>query len=241
VRVRRPARELMDEPEQDAEELTGSLMDLRVVNRWLGGSRTAIRRLGPMIGRLAADLDRPVRLVDVATGSADLPLQLVDWSRKRGIRIEVLATDLHPQTAAVARLATAREPAIRVLQADALQLPLADGSFDLALCSTALHHFDDSAATRVIHELDRVAQSGFLVSDLRRSRAAYLGARLLAATVWRRHRITRHDGPLSVAAAFTTEELRSLVTRAGIAGAEVRAEPLFRVSLVVDRTRKDQS
>lgn len=240
MRERRVARELMDGSDLVPEELTGSLMDLRSVNRWLGGSRTAVQRLGPMIRRVAAGRDRPVRLLDVATGSADLPLQLVAWSRNQGIRIEVVATDLHPETAAVARLATTPEPAIRVLQADGLRLPFANGSFDLALCSTALHHFDGPPATQVIRELNRVARAGFLVSDLRRTRVAYAGACILAATVWRRHRLTRHDGPLSVAAAFTPKELRALASDAGLSGALVRAEPLFRLSLVVDRTREDR-
>jgi SAM-dependent methyltransferase len=226
----------MDEVGQDRGELADSLHDLQVVNRWLGGSQTAVRRLGPMIRRLAVDLNRPIRLLDVATGSADLPLQLVDWSRRRGLQLRVVAVDFHPTTAAIAREVTAGQPAIRIVRADALDLPFPSGSFDLALCSTALHHFDDPAAARVLREMDRVARSGILVSDLRRTRAALIGARALAATLWRRRRITRHDGPRSVAAAFTVQELRSLARMAGIDAAAVRAEPLFRLSLVVDRT-----
>jgi SAM-dependent methyltransferase len=226
----------MDEVGQDPEELAESLRDLQVVNRWLGGSRTAVRRLGPMIRRLAAGLERPVRLLDVATGSADLPLQLVEWSRRQRLRLQVVAVDFHPTTAALALEATAGEPAIHVVRANALDLPFADAVFDLSFCSTALHHFDWPDATRVLREMDRVARSGLLVSDLRRNRAALLGARALAATLWRRRRITRHDGPRSVAAAFTVQELRSLARAAGIDAAALRAEPLFRLSLVVDRT-----
>jgi SAM-dependent methyltransferase len=226
----------MDEDGQDPVELAESLRDLRVVNRWLGGSRTALRRLGPVIRRLASRLDRPVRLLDVATGSADLPLQLIEWSGRQGLRLQVVAVDFHPTTAALAREASADEPAIHIVRANALDLPFPRGAFDLALCSTALHHFDGLDATRVLREMDRVARSGLLVSDLRRNRAALLGARALAATLWRRRRITRHDGPRSVAAAFTVQELRSLARAAGIDAAAVRAEPIFRLSLVVDRT-----
>jgi SAM-dependent methyltransferase len=226
----------MDEAGQDPGELAASLRDLQVVNRWLGGSRTALRRLGPMIRRLALSLDRPVRLLDVATGSADLPLQLMEWSRRHGLHLRVIAVDFHPTTSVYARDATAGEPAIQIVRADALDLPFPSGSFDLALCSTALHHFDQSAAAYVLREMDRVARSGFLVSDLRRTRAALIGARALAATLWRRQRITRHDGPRSVAAAFTAQELRSLARTAGIEAPAVRAESLFRLSLVVDRT-----
>jgi SAM-dependent methyltransferase len=226
----------MDEVGQDPGELADSLRDLQVVNRWLGGSRTALRRLGPLIRRLAPGLDRPIRLLDVATGSADLPLQLLEWSRREGLNLQVVAVDFHPTTAAFARAATAGEPAIQIVRADALDLPFASGAFDLALCSTALHHFDEPDADRLLREMDRVARSGLLVSDLRRSRAALFGAHVLAATLWRQRRITRHDGPRSVAAAFTVQELRSLARRAGIDAAAVRAEPLFRLSLLVDRT-----
>ena len=55
---------------------------------------------------------------------------------------------------------------------------------------------------------------------LRRNRVGYLmawfGCRLLT-----RSPIVRVDGPLSVAAAFTFDEARSLATRAGLAGAAV--------------------
>jgi hypothetical protein len=88
----------------------------------------------------------------------------------------------------------------------------------------------------VLRELDRVARCGVVVTDLYRSRPALLGARLLAATVWRRHPVTRHDGPRSVVAAFTPRELEELAAAAGMAGARVHRHPVFRVALVVDRT-----
>jgi SAM-dependent methyltransferase len=236
VRRRSVAPELMDEPGVALEQLALSLADLRRVNRWLGGTAATIRRLGPLILRLARTSAAPIRLLDVGTGSADLPMRLVAWSRRRGIDLRVVASDLHPSTARLARVATAGEPAIQVLRADALRLPFDSRSVHLALCSTTLHHFRNEDAVQVIRELDRVAEGGFLVSDLRRSGPAWLGARALAATVWRRHPVTRHDGPLSVAAAFTRPELEALARAAGVRDAVVRREPVFRVSLLVDRT-----
>jgi SAM-dependent methyltransferase len=226
----------MDEPGVEIRDLADSLADLRSVNRWLGSAATMIRRLGPLILRVANRSDRPVRLLDVGTGSADLPLRLVAWSRKHGVDLRVVACDRHPTTAALAIRATAGQSAVRVVLADALALPFGDDAFDLGLCSTTLHHFPDASAVRVLRELDRVSRTGVLVSDLRRTPAAALGARLLAATVWRGNPVTRHDGPLSVAAAFTPDELVRLAHDAGIPDAVVRREPVFRLSLLVDRT-----
>jgi SAM-dependent methyltransferase len=225
--------ERMDEPGQDPAELGRSLADLRGVNRWLGGYRVVLHHLG----RLVARHPRPAyRVLDVATGSADIPLKVSAWARRKGIRMQITATDLHATTLAYARRQAAADPDVRVEPADALQLPYADGAFDFALCSTALHHFDArDQLLRVLGELDRVAGIGGIINDLRRSRPALVGANLLAATFWRTHPVTRHDGPLSVRRAFTPAELDDLARGAGLPGARVHAHVPFRVALVWEK------
>jgi len=227
--------ERMDEPDQDPGELARSLADLRGVNRWLGGTRVILHHLGRLISRHP----RPsYRILDVATGSGDIPLRVAAWARRKGIALEMVATDNHPTIVALAERHTAAEPAVRVQAADALGLAFGDGEFDFALCSTALHHFDEmDDAIRVLRELNRVSSIGWIVNDLARSRPALAGARLLAATVWRAHPVTAHDGPLSIRRSFTADELRALARAAGISGATVHRHVLFRVALVCDRAK----
>jgi hypothetical protein len=102
---------------------------------------------------------------------------------------------------------------------------------DFVTCSLALHHFDPPAAIALLRELARVARRGAIVTDLRRSRLAYWGARLLALGPW--HAMARHDGPLSVLRAYTLPEARALVAAAGLHGASVQARPLFRMLIVI--------
>jgi 2-polyprenyl-3-methyl-5-hydroxy-6-metoxy-1,4-benzoquinol methylase len=225
--------ELMDEPGRPPSELAHALSDLRGVNRWLGGTRVVLRHLSRLVERYPR---ASWRILDIGTGSADIPLSIVRWAKGRGIGIEIVATDNHPTTLELARRHTAETREITIESADALRLPYADGSFDVALCSTALHHFDsETDVVRVLREMDRVSRIGFIVNDLARSRAALAGARLLAATVWRRHVLTRHDGPLSVRRAFTPAELRAFAASAGLSGARVHAHVPFRVALVVEK------
>lgn len=222
--------ERMDAPDADPRELARSLADLRGVNRWLGGTRVVLHHLARLV---AAHPQREYRVLDVATGSADIPLHVADWGRRRGLRIRVVATDAHPATLTEARARVAADPDVTAEPADAMALPYDDGAFDFVLCSTALHHFNtDDECVRVLRELDRVARLGAVVNDLRRSRAALVGANLLAATVWRTHPITRYDGPLSVRRAFTPAELRALGRAAGLRGAKVFGHVPFRVALV---------
>lgn len=227
--------ELMDRPDADPAELARSLADLREVNRWLGGHRVVLRHLATL---LPADPAREYALLDVATGSADVPLAVLAWARRTGRRVRVTATDVHAATLAEAARRVAGHPGISVEPADALRLPYPDGAFDAAMLCTALHHFDrEEDALLVLRELARVSRIGVVVSDLRRTRAALLGARLLAATRWRSHPITRHDGPLSVRRAFTAAELRGLAERAGLDDSRVHGHGPFRLALVARRPR----
>lgn len=232
--ARATGAERMDEPGQDAGELARALADLRRVNRWLGGTRVIRHHLA----RLIARHPRPrYRILDVATGSGDVPLAIVRWARRRGIEVEVVGSDNHPVTLELARAHTAGEPAVATELADALRLPYGHGAFHFALCSTALHHFDRQAdAVQVLREIDRVSSLGWIVADLARSRPALLGARLLAATVWRTHPVTRHDGPLSVRRSYTAAELRALADEAGFREAGVHSHFPFRIALVAEKT-----
>jgi 2-polyprenyl-3-methyl-5-hydroxy-6-metoxy-1,4-benzoquinol methylase len=221
------AEELMDAAGQDAGDLDRALADLRGVNQWLGGTRVVLTHIRRMLRRAGSGT---FRVLDVATGSADIPLVLAHTFPQ----LEIVATDAHPQTLQLARRQVGEHPRIRVEPADALALPYPDRAFDFALCSTALHHFEPPEAVQVLAELARVASRGIIVNDLQRSALNLLGAKLLAATVWRHNRVTRHDGPLSVRRSYTPTEMALLAQAAGIHHGRVHTHLPFRLALVVE-------
>ena len=211
------AEELLDQPSHDMAELDQSLGHVASVNRWLGGVSAITSHVKQLLSRRAS-----VRLLDVATGSADIPVQIVQWARRHDYAVHVVATDIHPQMLEIAARRCRDFPEIRVENADALALPYDDGSFDASMLSLALHHFDGANQLRVLQEMARVSRDLVLVNDLERTTLNYLGARLLAATYWRGNRLTRHDGPLSVLRSFTRDELRAIGRAAGLGDNVVR-------------------
>ena len=204
------AEEILDRPFDDPHELEDSLDHVAQVNRWLGGARALRAHLPELLPRAGM-----IEVLDVATGSADLPRALADWARVERRALRVTATDLHPQILDIARARCASYPEITVEAADALRLPYADNSFDVALLSMALHHFEGDSQVGVLREMRRVTRHGIYVGELARTRINYAGARVMAATLWRGNRVTRHDGPISVRRAFTSGELESLLRSAG--------------------------
>jgi SAM-dependent methyltransferase len=227
------ATELLDAAVHDPAELEQSLDQVAEVNALLGGRRAVWLALEPLLresGRL--------RILDVGTGSADIPLDLVRRAASAGLAVEIMATDVHPQMRQIAAARTARFPSIRVGAADALALPYADGAFDVVLLSLTLHHFEAEQQVLALREAARVARRAVVVNELERCRANYVGARLLALTRWRGNRLTRHDGPLSVLRAFTMPELRELAGSAGLPIELLERRFFYRLLLRLDTRRK---
>lgn len=205
------APELLDAPHHDAAELEQSLDQVAEVNRLLGGTRAILRTL-----ERAAPGTGAITILDVGTGSADIPIAVQQWAQKRSRNVSVTAVDLHPQMTALAARRTQHLPAVHIRQGDALDLPFDDDAFDIVLLSLTLHHFEHGDQLRALRSAARVARRAVIVNELERCMPNYIGARILARTRWRSNRLTRHDGPLSVLRAFTKPELRSIADEAGL-------------------------
>jgi 2-polyprenyl-3-methyl-5-hydroxy-6-metoxy-1,4-benzoquinol methylase len=219
--------ERMDRPQQDPRSLRTTLEHLAWINRWCGAERALVRSLAPLRSRIPSSL----RILDVATGYADLPRALVRWARRRGMALDVEALDHHGQIVALAAAACRGYPEIHICAGDALALPYPDASFDLVTASLLLHHLEADAPIRLLRELDRVARRIVLVSDLRRGRWPFLVA-WLALHLVSRDPMIRHDGPLSVRRGFLPDELVALAREAGWTRPRVRRHPFFRLTLV---------
>jgi ubiquinone/menaquinone biosynthesis C-methylase UbiE len=187
------------------------------------------RHLAPLLPYMAGR----VTLLDLGTGDGAVLGRLADWVRSRGLAVAAVGVDAHPEVLAVAgrRAREADANAVRLVRADGLRLPFADDSVDLAITILTLHHFDAAHAAAFVAEMARVARRAVLVSDLERTRLNHLGARALAATLWRGNPITAHDGPLSVLRAFTVAELAAVGREAGLRRVRVRRHQPFRLVL----------
>lgn len=220
--------ELMDEPVEDQAELGQNFRDIERVNSMLGGTAVVVRHLP---GLLPPHPTGPVTILDMATGSADIPVAIVRWARKRGLGVNVMASDHSPEILDLARMRCAAYPEISLAEFDARAVDLPDKQVDIVLCSLALHHFGPDDAVRVLREMHRLGRRGFILNDLRRGWVGFAAA-WLASLVTTRNRLTRHDAPLSVRRAYTPSELASLLQRAGVEGVTITTHPWFRMAAV---------
>lgn len=232
--------ELIDSLEPSDADFAASFADVARVNRFLGGTRAVLRPLRSLLRELPP-ASSPVRILDIATGSADIPRAIIQEARRGRMlpadrRLEIVASDNHAKVQNLARRLTPIQqyPEITIVEADALRLPFPDNAFDIALCSLALHHLSRDEAVTALREMERVTTTGFVVNDLLRDRLAcaliWTLTRLVGA-----NRLTRHDAPLSVLRAFTHAEYAAMARDAGISNFEARTAPMYRAVLVRDK------
>lgn len=209
-------RELIDDMTVGGAEGRRMLAELRTVNRLLGGYRTTLGALD----KLLAPRAEPWRLLDVGTGSGDIPEQVARWARRRGVPVRITAIDLNPATVAEAADRLAGFPEITVRTADVLALPFAPGDFDVSMCALFLHHFPDPDAGRVLSAMAAVSRVAVVVNDLHRHPLGYYGFRLCS-TLFSGSPLVRHDGPLSVLRAFSRADWDRLSAEAGLPAPQV--------------------
>jgi ubiquinone/menaquinone biosynthesis C-methylase UbiE len=208
---RQRAAEWMDSPDIEPAQLARGLRFIRGVNAMLGYTRATLRHLARF-----SQTWRPgemIRIVDFATGSADIPRAIVRWADRHGFDVRVVGVDLHAFTASQARQLTRDERRISIVRGDVLAPPFDDGSFDYAITNMFLHHLDDDQVVRVLRHMDRVARRGVIAADLLRNRRAHAWIKVLTAFA---NPMLKHDARVSVAQAFTREEICRLRGRAGI-------------------------
>jgi SAM-dependent methyltransferase len=200
--------ELMDRPQPVTAELVSDLRNLRRLNRCFGSYALTTHFLRRWIQPGAQ-----LRVLDLATGSGDIPRLIIDYAREVGATVTVEAIDQQSSTLEIARGLSADYPEIDFKQGDVLFFG-EGGQYDIVLCSLALHHFDEAAAVRLLARCRHLSRKFVLVSDLRRGFLATVGVYLLTTLIYRES-LTRIDARLSAERAFSFREFGSLAERAG--------------------------
>jgi 2-polyprenyl-3-methyl-5-hydroxy-6-metoxy-1,4-benzoquinol methylase len=217
LRQRRLTPEIMDQPGLDEREHMLALRGLARINAWSGSAGIlwpALRDLAQAAG------SGGIRVLDIASGAGDVPIRLWKRAQRAGLKLQISGCDRSP---AAVRAATERASlagaTVHFFTLDAHSEPLPN-DFDAITCSLFLHHLETGEALDFLKRSAAAARKLVLVNDLARGQLGYalawFGTRVLS-----RSRVVHVDGPLSVRAAFTLTEARSLANEAGLDGARV--------------------
>jgi ubiquinone/menaquinone biosynthesis C-methylase UbiE len=221
--------EWMDEPDADPRLVAKSLRYIRVINRIFRYTQATLSHLEQFSQRWKPG--ERISIVDLATGSADIPRAILKWANRRGFDVHVVGVDRHPIISHEA-LDRHHESRLTIVRADALDLPFADRSFDYVITNMFTHHLDDDAVVQLLRQMDRIARRGIVMADLERDRRAYRWISLFTLLA---NPMVRHDARVSVAQAFTRQEVLQLRDRAGVGYAHYHPHFAYRFVLAGEK------
>lgn len=213
-----PTDELLDTDAGTPREVSGSLSDLRMFNRWFGGMSVTLGLVERVAGAIKSD---HLSLLDVAAGAGYVPRTVRDQLARRNMRLDVTLLD---------RAASHVGNGGGSVVGDALALPFRDSSFDIVGSELFVHHLSPDQLVRFVQEGLRVSRHAFLINDLIRDplhlALAYAGFPLY------RSRLTRNDAPASVRQAYTRAEMQAMLRQAGVARIEISSHYLYRMGVI---------
>ena len=211
--------EFLDTDSGSAAEVEDALRDLRMFSRYFGGTSTTaslLRRIAEASGK------RELSVLDVAAGPGESVLGAARELEQEGIRLRPTLIDRSASHLP--------RNGIPTVVGDALRLPFADNSFDVATSSLFVHHLEPEEIVAYGNETLRVSRVATVVNDLHRS-AMHLGL-VYAGMPLYRSRITRHDAVASVRRAYTPDELRDALRRSGARVVEISQHFLYRLGVI---------
>ena len=201
--------ELMDDPNLPDQDHRHALEGLSRLNRLSLVAGAMYRR----IRRFAQQNGRPLRVLDVASGAGDLPIQWARRAKRDRLAVDITTLDISEVAAAEQEVRAQRAGVeIRAAVRDCLREPLPSG-FDVVTCSLFMHHLADADVVQLLRSMDAAAARAVVVCDLERSgtNLALVG---VASRLVTRSPVVHTDAKLSVRAAFTRKEFRALAEQA---------------------------
>jgi SAM-dependent methyltransferase len=227
--VRATQPEFLDSQDCDPQLAYSSYRLMKWVNRFGGGTKAVKNYLATEISRNGGS--RPVRILDIGSGTCDIPLAILKWAGKRPQKIEFTCLETNETALKLAAENIKRSDfdAIELKRESIFEFD-AGQDFDYAIGSMFFHHYRDEQILNLVEKLRSYMLKSILINDLRRDLMSYATCRLLACSF---SKGLRHDVLLSIRKGFKSKELSHLLGRIKDAQVEVKTYGISRLAAVI--------
>lgn len=206
----------MDDPTLEEREHHAALRGLERLNTASGSALHVWHAINPLFETSTTT----VSLLDIATGSGDVPIALARLAAAKNRALQVAGADISERAVEMCRQRAETDGvSAEFFVLNALSGPIPD-QYDVVSTSLFTHHLDPPDVVQLLRTMKNAARKLVIVNDLERSLTnwiqVYVATRLLS-----RSKVVHYDGPVSVRAAYTAEEFRDLAEQAGLSGSRV--------------------
>jgi SAM-dependent methyltransferase len=202
--------EWMDDPDTDTVTLQHAVDDITKINRLLGGFKFTLQAIKKLIKNNAG---KPVTIVDAGCGDGAM-LRYLD-QHIQGEHVQFIGIDLSARSVKCAREKSEGLSRVRFRESDILNIDTSTFSCDILTSTLTMHHFKDEQIVTFLRKFKEMASMAIVINDLHRSRLAY-GFFKYFSPIFIRHEISRHDGLISIAAAFKKADFKRYSLAIGV-------------------------
>jgi 2-polyprenyl-3-methyl-5-hydroxy-6-metoxy-1,4-benzoquinol methylase len=233
---RRDQKELLDEQDIPEADLRRNLVELDIINRYLGGHRITLKAVQRLLATPHAKKiirERPIHICEIGCGGGDNLMVIDRWAERKGIPLEITGVDMKETCTQFAR-ARSWNNHTRWITEDYRHARF-NRPPDILFSSLFCHHFSDEAMPGMLEWMHERCTCGFFINDLHRHFLAYHSIKWLTRAFSRSY-LVRNDAPLSVARGFVKQDWASYFSQTGIEGS-VRWKWAFRWLVMGTRTQ----
>ena len=218
-----------DNPEVSPERKLRIVRSLHRTNVLLGVYKHYYEILKPLIHQIAAVRNRPVRLLELASGSGEMAMNLAGRALKENLPVEVTGSDYVENVVKDANMRAVKrglEMNFRTIDAFQMDKVLSHGQYDMFLIIGTMHHFTPGRLAVMIAQSRKQADSGslFVGIDGFRSLPMFLMLPIVHLVTFLPDHI--HDAWLTGRKFYSLYELEHLA-RIALPGARVTATHSF--------------
>lgn len=229
--------EIMDTVVTSFSDFDECLRHIEIVNNLTLGYRPVLFWLKKIRPPTASE--RKLTIIDIGSGRGEMLRQIGKLAKRKKMNIHLTGIDINPMATAAAEKSTPADMGIHYKTADIFAMDRAQKA-DFIISTHFTHHLGNDELVRFLRWMDDHALQGWFINDLHRHKLPYLFIKYVLSLV-PINKMSRHDGPISVARAFTAADWRRALQQAGIPPAQSRIRWFFPFRYGVARWKDEQS
>ena len=227
--------EIMDDLDFSDGVIFQTLKELKIINHWLGGNQVTIRGFQKLLKQsLLNPTDSNITVADLGSGGGDMMVEIVKWSRKKGLNLQLTGIDANQAIIDYARENTTAFSEISYQPLDVFSEEFKGGTYDIVTCTLFAHHFTDDQLIELFRNLRSQVRIGMVINDLHRHWLAYYSIKLLT-RLFSKSYMVKYDAPLSVARSFRKRDWHKIFKNAGIKQYVIQWHWAFRWLVIVPK------
>ena len=204
-------KELLDQNDIPTLDLNQNLLELNIINTWLGGHQVTLNGLKQF--KLKKNI--VYTLIDIGCGGGDNLIYIAKWARKNGFKFNFIGVDLKKDCIEYAKNQAKDFPEITFIQADYNDLPKLNIQFDFALACLFTHHLQNLEIIKLINWCNLNAKQGFIINDLHRHFLAFYSIAWLT-QLFSKSYLVKNDAKLSVARGFVKKDWNQILEKSNV-------------------------